>query len=218
MEYLEYPCSFEKIAKIIKEDLMVFYSSKQGSHLGCTTPVKIKNLVEVYQKDEVDFKFNLIDVKTGLYLEKDGTRRVWMLDAALRLGTIMIPLDDENLKVCSRCKRRACEETQDICHDCEIKEKKQFFSTKIKMDGKPFLLDDEQADCLLSNQHTIVTARAGSGKTRVLTAKLIDLFFNQGVKVDQVLAFCFNKDAIRCTSWLSTKLYKIKERYNPSFP
>lgn len=195
MEFLKYPCSSEKIAKIVKEDLTVFYSQKRGNRSGVVTPAKIKNLVEVYENEVLDYKFNLMDLATGAYFEKDGVRRVWMLNAALQHGTIKIPLYNDSLKVCPRCERKTREETQEICHECAIDEKKQFFSTKVKMEGKPFLLDDEQADCLLSKQHTIVTARAGSGKTRVLTAKLIDLFFNQGVKEDQVLAFCFNRDA-----------------------
>lgn len=76
-----------------------------------------------------------------------------------------------------------------------IKEKQKFFETRVKMNGEPFKLDDEQAWAVLAPGNAIVTARAGSGKTRVLTAKLIDLFVNQDVKKDEALAFCFNRDA-----------------------
>lgn len=74
-------------------------------------------------------------------------------------------------------------------------QKKQFFQHRVSLNGRPFILDDEQIDAVLSNQHSIITARAGSGKTRVLTAKLIDLFVNCNVKEDEVLTFCFNTDA-----------------------
>lgn len=74
-------------------------------------------------------------------------------------------------------------------------EKKKFFESRVKINGTPFILDDEQADAVLSDRHAIVTARAGSGKTRVLTAKLIDLLVNCGIRDDEVLAFCFNTDA-----------------------
>lgn len=73
--------------------------------------------------------------------------------------------------------------------------KRKFFLERVSLNGEPVKLDDEQIDAVLSDGYSIVTARAGSGKTRVLTAKMIDLLANCGVKEDELLAFCFNTDA-----------------------
>ncbi len=72
---------------------------------------------------------------------------------------------------------------------------KNFFEGNVRFHGKPFVLDDDQLTAVLSDQNTLVTARAGSGKTRVLVAKLIHLFEQQNLSESNVLAFCFNRDA-----------------------
>ena len=180
-----------KTPRNIKEGMAVLFVEKGGSDAGIVTIARIANITQVQD----DCKFNLIDDETGKYiLKENGDRRAWMLKAALRLGTILVPESGE-LKICPSCRKNFLDENQAICQDCIREEKKSFFATKVKMNGKPFFLDDEQTDAVLAASHSLVTARAGSGKTRVLTAKLIDLFFNQGIKEDEVLAFCFNRDA-----------------------
>ena len=77
----------------------------------------------------------------------------------------------------------------------EIQVKKSFFNDNVRIGNLPFILDDEQAGTLLSKTNTLITARAGSGKTRVLVAKIVDLIYNEKCKEDEVLAFCFNKYA-----------------------
>jgi DNA helicase-4 len=180
-----------KTPRNIKEGMAVLFVEKGGSDADVVTIARIANITQVQD----DCKFNLIDDETGKYiLKENGDRRAWMLKAALRLGTILVPESGE-LKICPSCRKNFLDENQAICQDCIREEKKSFFATKVKMNGKPFFLDDEQTDAVLAASHSLVTARAGSGKTRVLTAKLIDLFFNQGIKEDEVLAFCFNRDA-----------------------
>ncbi|MBR2988344.1 MAG: UvrD-helicase domain-containing protein [Clostridia bacterium] len=84
-------------------------------------------------------------------------------------------------------------------------ELRKFFET-VMFDDKPFILDDEQLDAVLSNEHTLITARAGSGKTRVIIAKLIYLFEKKLLTQDNVLALCFNRDAGKeITERLNTK-------------
>ena len=101
--------------------------------------------------------------------------------------------------LCPKCKTHFLRGEEKICQSCvmeeAIEEKKKFFSSRIKLKDDPFLLDSEQTAAILNDNDTQVVARAGSGKTRVLTAKLIDLFVNYGVKENEVLAFCFNRDA-----------------------
>lgn len=180
-----------ELPKMISEGMTVVYTEKAGPNTGVVTIARVVNVEQIGN----DFKFNLIDVETGEYLSKPtGEPRSWMWNIVRELKTLQIPISNEYL-VCSICKENVVHESQPICHNCIRNEKKNFFKSKVKLDNKPFLLDDEQVDAVLSNRHSLVTARAGSGKTRVLTAKLIDLFYNQGVKEDEVLAFCFNRDA-----------------------
>ncbi|MDE7395370.1 MAG: UvrD-helicase domain-containing protein, partial [Clostridiales bacterium] len=72
---------------------------------------------------------------------------------------------------------------------------KQFFAENVRLGGSTFTLDDEQLAAVLTEQNTLITARAGAGKTRVLIAKLIYLFEQQHLDANNVLAFCFNRDA-----------------------
>lgn len=101
--------------------------------------------------------------------------------------------------ICPKCRSRRLVGEEKICKKCvldeEIEEKQNFFLSRVKLKEDAFKLDKEQTAAILNDGDTLVVARAGSGKTRVLTAKLIDLFVNHGTKENEVLAFCFNKDA-----------------------
>ena len=135
MEFLKYPCSADKIEETIKENLIVFYMERRNNPLGVVTPVKIKNLVKFYENEKVDYKFNLMDVASGVYLTKEGIRRTWTLNTTLRCGTIKIPIYNNNLKVCPKCGEKTCKKNQVICHTCAIKEKKQYFLRKQSHQG-----------------------------------------------------------------------------------
>ena len=166
---------------------VILFEKEHGKIIGTI----IANMVNVTEVKD-DYKFNLINTETSeILLKETGEPRAWYLKKALELGTIEIS-KSENLQLCPICKKNLILQTQEICPHCRREEKKNFFAKTVKMDGNAFLLDDEQTDAVLSQKHSIVTARACSGKTRVLTAKLIDLFFNCGIKEDEVLAFCFN--------------------------
>ena len=179
------------IMQNLKDGTEVILFEKERGKITNTIVAKMVNVIKVHD----DYKFNLINTLTDkMLLKEKGEPRAWYLKKALELGTISIS-KSENLLICPSCKKNLISKSQTICYDCKREEKKNFFSTKVKMDGVPFLLDNEQTDAVLADRHALVTARAGSGKTRVLTAKLIDLFFNQGIRQDEVLAFCFNRDA-----------------------
>ena len=155
------------------------------------TPVKIRNAI----RRKNDYKVNLVDKNTGrLFLKENGEPRSWMLMQSIELGVIEAVLSGEK-RVCPFCQERFLIGGKELCHGCEVKKKKRFFEDNVEMCEKPLILDDEQAEALLGDGHALVTARAGSGKTRVLVAKLIDLLFVHKLKEDEVIAFCFNRDA-----------------------
>ena len=90
-----------------------------------------------------------------MLLKEKGEPRAWYLKKALELGTISIS-KSENLLLCPSCKKNLISKSQTICYDCKREEKKNFFSTKVKMDGVPFLLDNEQTDAVLADRHALV--------------------------------------------------------------
>lgn len=62
--------------------------------------------------------------------------------------------------------------------------------------GRPYILDDDQANAVADNhKNTLVTARAGSGKTHTLVAKIIYLIAVQKQTPNEIIAFVFNRDA-----------------------
>ncbi len=64
------------------------------------------------------------------------------------------------------------------------------------MEGRPYTLDFDQARAVVdSHCNTLVTARAGSGKTRVIVAKIAYLVAQKGYRLSEIAAFMFNRAA-----------------------
>ena len=75
-------------------------------------------------------------------------------------------------------------------------ELQKWFKIHIKENGKPYTLDKNQAKIVLdSHKHTLVTARAGSGKTRTIVAKAIYLLTYLQIPPDKIIIFSFNRKA-----------------------
>ena len=73
---------------------------------------------------------------------------------------------------------------------------KQWFEKHVSEYGRSYVLDKQQVIAVLNdNKNTIVTARAGSGKTRTLVAKVVYLAAKYNIKPDELLVFVFNKKA-----------------------
>lgn len=69
----------------------------------------------------------------------------------------------------------------------EVERHKSFFA-------KATLDNEQTAATIMSDNHNLVVAAAGSGKTRVLTAR-IALLVDSGVEPDSILALAYTKDA-----------------------
>lgn len=66
----------------------------------------------------------------------------------------------------------------------------------MKLFGEPYTLDDEQLAAVKDlSKNTLVIARAGSGKTRVIVAKVVFLVAKCGLTLDQIKVFMFNRTA-----------------------
>lgn len=72
----------------------------------------------------------------------------------------------------------------------------QWFADHVRLHGAPYTLDRDQAQAVC-DQHTntLVVARAGSGKTRVIVAKAIFLVYVCNYAWKEVLIFMFNRAA-----------------------
>ena len=73
---------------------------------------------------------------------------------------------------------------------------KQWFETSVTFEGKKYTIDLEQAAAVADlSKNTIVVARAGSGKTRTIVAKIVYLVAKCGVKPEEIMTFVFNANA-----------------------
>ena len=80
-----------------------------------------------------------------------------------------------------------------INFDKSIKGIKTYFEEKHNI-----MLNDEQAETLIATEkNTLVTARAGSGKTRTIACRAIYAIEKENIKPEEILILAFNKDAAK---------------------
>lgn len=78
----------------------------------------------------------------------------------------------------------------------DVNEVQTWFSEHVTLSGKSYTLDYDQASAVFDeHKNTLVTARAGSGKTRVIVAKIAYLIVIRGVELEEIAAFMFNRTA-----------------------
>ena len=78
--------------------------------------------------------------------------------------------------------------------DCQDVQK--WFKESVRYENEPYTIDVEQAEAVACEaKNTIVVARAGSGKTRTIVAKISYLMARCGVEAREVMAFVFNANA-----------------------
>lgn len=81
-------------------------------------------------------------------------------------------------------------------YDKEVYKLQEWFSKHVTLDGKPYTLDLDQTKAVLdAHKNTLVTARAGSGKTRVIVAKIAYLIACKNYQIPEIAAFMFNRTA-----------------------
>lgn len=75
-------------------------------------------------------------------------------------------------------------------------ELRRWFDEHVTLEGKPYTLDADQAQAVFdAHKNTLVTARAGSGKTRVIVAKITYLIATGRACSTEIVAFMFNRTA-----------------------
>ena len=80
----------------------------------------------------------------------------------------------------------------------KVEEVRGWFSEHVMYEGEAYVIDSEQAAAVVSDDlNAIVVARAGSGKTRTIVAKIVYLIACKGVKPEEIMAFVFNANAAR---------------------
>ena len=157
-------------------------------------------LCDVKKDYDIGLYFRARDRRTNKLLARNGYPIIW-LASAIQSGQFI--LDNPEYEDGTNSSNAT------VSIDL-LKEKRenlrQFFLKNVEYDGSPFRFDNEQLNAILSEENTLITARAGSGKTRVLVGKLIYLFEKQVLNENNVLVFCFNHDAsLEITSRLHNK-------------
>ena len=77
-----------------------------------------------------------------------------------------------------------------------IRALRAWFKSHVTDDGEPYTLDKNQAKIVLDeHKHTLVTARAGSGKTRTVVAKAVYLLAFKKIPPEKIIIFSFNRKA-----------------------
>ena len=80
----------------------------------------------------------------------------------------------------------------------KVEEVRRWFARAVTCEGEPYVMDAEQvAAAIDESQNAIVVARAGSGKTRTIVAKIVYLVARCGVKPEEIMAFVFNANAAK---------------------
>lgn len=80
----------------------------------------------------------------------------------------------------------------------EVEDVMRWFKNEVTHDREPYVIDAEQAAAIVDDSmNTVVAARAGSGKTRTLVAKVVYLVAKRGVSPEEILAFVFNANAAK---------------------
>lgn len=73
---------------------------------------------------------------------------------------------------------------------------KAWFEAHVSLSRQSYTLDLDQARAVLDHhKNTLITARAGSGKTRVIVAKVAYLVASGQAKLSEIAAFMFNRTA-----------------------
>ncbi len=96
-----------------------------------------------------------------------------------------------------------------------IKSLQIWFKSHIKDQGTPYTLDKNQAKIVLdTHKNTLVTARAGSGKTRTIVAKITYLITHEKIPPENIIVFAFNRKA---RAEINERLTKITYDDTPLF-
>ncbi len=95
-----------------------------------------------------------------------------------------------------RAQKPQSESSLAISSDAEVLAAQAWFAEHVTIHGQPYALDFDQARAACDfHKNTLVTARAGSGKTRVIVAKTAYLVGQGLASLEEIAIFMFNRTA-----------------------
>ena len=84
----------------------------------------------------------------------------------------------------------------------------KWFQESVTFEDEPYIIDLEQATAIVDDsKNTVVAARAGSGKTRTIVAKIVYLVAKKHLKPNDIMVFVFNANAAK---EINARLTKMK--------
>ncbi|MBR3264160.1 UvrD-helicase domain-containing protein [Candidatus Saccharibacteria bacterium] len=89
----------------------------------------------------------------------------------------------------------------------EVKDIQRWFKNNVRDNGKIYTLDKNQAKIVCDHhKNALVTARAGSGKTRTIVAKIVYLLAHEQYYPEEIIVFAFNRKACQEINERLTKI------------
>ncbi|MBD5099724.1 MAG: UvrD-helicase domain-containing protein [Clostridiales bacterium] len=167
-----------------QEKKIIIRDGMTGTYQGI--PIIFCNVI--YEPYEIVFSARK-QSNNAMIVNFDGKPKRWIARCAFETGEMTV----DNPEYAESSSKSPTAQINSLRQQRD--ELKKYFVGHVKFNDAAFNLDIDQLNAILSEHNTLVTARAGSGKTRVLIGKLIYLFEKQNMDADNVLAFCFNKDA-----------------------
>lgn len=109
---------------------------------------------------------------------------------------------------CAAHQRGSARPQTAFAYEAEVHAANKWFAEHVTLFGEPYTLDLDQTRAAIdTHQNTLVTARAGSGKTRVIVAKVAYLVAHGLASLDEIAIFMFNRTA---AAEVNTRLAEVK--------
>lgn len=160
------------------------------------------------RKDDPEYKIREGAIEKHYGYDEEG--RTYFLSREESLCGIVNNSENEKLSTDQDDEEKKLERLRII-------EIKGHFKSKYRMDGdSPFELDFEQAKAIATKEKNIlVSARAGSGKTRVIVGKVLYLIDVNKIPTSAIRVLAFNRNAVdEIKDRFDSVLIKTSEKWN----
>lgn len=183
-EYIKEALSSKSNSKVDEPSENIIYIKEGTKVLFLYGSTYIETIVKNVENKGDKLYCSLQRFDNGEYLvNEQGKRRVWVVETLLKNKKIIL---DEREK--EKIKKKIDEEEQ------KKEAYKTFLDKSVIFSNNKLTYNEEQLQAIVSFENTLVTARAGSGKTRVIMGKILYLMEIEKMSKENIMSFCFNRE------------------------